>query len=99
MKCQLYWATKTEGSFRWTEYCISAEPVFSPLLFLFYTYNLRACVPQSLRVTEYTGDVALWSVDRRKKSAATAVETGVGNVAKWSEDNRLKPKTQFVKES
>ena len=63
--------------------------VLSPLLFLFYINNLRACVPRSLNVSLYADDVALWSVNPRKEVAATAVEAGVGAVVEWSAKNKL----------
>ena len=63
--------------------------VLSPLLFLFFIDTLRACVPQSLHVSMYADDVALWSVNNNKELAATAVEAGVGEVWKWALGNKL----------
>ena len=63
--------------------------VLSPLLFLFYVNELVSVVPESVRVSLYADDVAVWSQDRCKERALQKVSEAVGQIARWSAARKL----------
>ena len=63
--------------------------VLSPLLFLFYVNDLVREVPESVRVSLYADDVAVWAQDRIKERALAKVTEAVERIALWSQQRKL----------
>ena len=79
----------TIGSKRKIKQGVPQGSVLSPLLFLFYINGIRETVPEGVKISMYTDDIAIWAQDPIKTEAERKVQLAVAKISAWSKAHKL----------